>query len=291
MLDTYRGDSYDVLLLGGSVLHPSWGTVAEEFEVQLSVAGRRKVRLFNLAVPAHTSRDSAIKYLALQGARFDLVLYYHGTNDVRPNNVPPKLFRPDYSHYSWYAGVNAIRRYHGTSLFAVPPTVTFVATRLGQVLKRGDYAPTHAPRENWLRYGSAIRSVEPFEHNVASLIEEATRRKDRLVLMTFATRAPRDRAGEQVAPTALGDLRAAFRLWGRVESVVAAVEAHNDVVRRKAREHGDAIFVDQAQLLRGRAAYFSDACHLTKVGSATFARHVVHAVLAAERTRRSEDGS
>ena len=63
---------YDILFLGGSVLDSEWGQVEQSLREQLAYAGQRNVRIFNLARPAHTSRDSWLKYAALSEARFDL---------------------------------------------------------------------------------------------------------------------------------------------------------------------------------------------------------------------------
>jgi len=70
-----HGDQfYDILFLGGSVLDSEWGQVEQSLREQLAYAGQRNVRIFNLARPAHTSRDSWLKYAALSEARFDLGL-------------------------------------------------------------------------------------------------------------------------------------------------------------------------------------------------------------------------
>ena len=108
----HHDKSYDILLLGGSVLNSGWGSVEKALHDQLTAIGQRKIRIFNLAVPAHTSRDSWLKYGALKKARFDLVIFYHGINETRANNAPPEIFREDYAHYSWYEIANALASYH-----------------------------------------------------------------------------------------------------------------------------------------------------------------------------------
>src|SRR5262249_25184250 len=80
-----------VLLLGGSTLHPHWGTVQEELREQLAYAGHRDVRIFNLAAPGLTSRDSRLAYEAVGAEHFDRVVVYAGINEARANNVPPDI--------------------------------------------------------------------------------------------------------------------------------------------------------------------------------------------------------
>ena len=69
-----QGDEYyDILLLGGSALNHRYGTIELALREQLAYEGYYKVRIFNLAVPAHTSRDSLLKYASLVEARFQPV--------------------------------------------------------------------------------------------------------------------------------------------------------------------------------------------------------------------------
>src|SRR5262249_33329886 len=128
-----------VLLLGGSTLHPRWGTVQEELREQLAFAGYRDVRLFNLAGPGLTSRDSRLVYEAIGHEHFDLVLVYDGINEARANNVPPDLFRDDYGHYGWYEIVNALSRHQGRARLALPYTLEYLGLRVRQLVLASHY--------------------------------------------------------------------------------------------------------------------------------------------------------
>ncbi len=276
------GDQFsDVLLLGGSPLHESWGQVEAELLEQLARAGRRDVRLFNLAQPAHTSRDSLLKYAALEDVRFDAVVVYHGINETRANSVPPELFREDYSHFSWYEVANALAPYHGSSRFALPYTLRYLGLRTGQALAPGRYAPEDAPREIWLRYGEEPRSAASFERNLAAILAIAARRGEPVVLMTFATWVPADYSHEAFRSKRLDYLlhHSPIELWGRREHVLAALEAHNAVVRRLAGEQEGVIFVDQARRMPPGGRYYNDPCHFTTLGSQRFSEHLVEALL------------
>ena len=93
---------FDILLLGGSVLNRNWGNISHLFLEKVTYAKKQKIRVHNLSEPGHTSRDSYFKYRNLFDKKFDLVLIYHGINDLRLNNCPPHIYKADYSHYSWY---------------------------------------------------------------------------------------------------------------------------------------------------------------------------------------------
>ena len=273
-----RGDGhFNVLMLGGSVFHHAWGEVEPALLEQLDLAGQRNVRVFNFGVPAHTSRDSWLKYSAVDQARFDLVVFYHGVNDTRTNNVPPELFREDYSHYSWYATVNAVAPYHGNAVFALPYTLRYAAATAEQNLAPGRYAPTHEPRADWLQYGHNLQSVGAFEHNVQRVVDLASKRGDPLMLMAFASYVPEHYSREAFAAKRLDYRlhRMPVEFWGRVDDVKAALAAQNDVVRRIAAQHREILFVDQAALMEGSSRNFNDPFHLTIDGSVTFAKHMV----------------
>ena len=60
-------DEWDILLLGASVLNPAWGSVEKEIESVLQKTISIPFRIHNMGIPAHTSRDSLIKYTLLQG--------------------------------------------------------------------------------------------------------------------------------------------------------------------------------------------------------------------------------
>jgi len=281
-----RGDgTFDILILAGSVFHRTHGDIESEMVEQLRAAGHSNVRIFNFGTPAHTSRDSLLKYRALAAARFDLVMFYHGINEARTNNAPPDLFRDDYSHYAWYETVNAMAPYHGNSSFALPYTLRSLALGIGQSMSSDRHVPIHEPRADWLVYGKDLRSVAAFESNLRAVVDLAGERGDPLLLMTFAIYVPDDYSREAFGAKRLDYAQHRFPLefWGRAEDVVAAVEAHNEVVRRVAAEHpaGEVALIDQARLMNGPGRDFDDPCHFTTTGSRRFVENVLQTVLPA----------
>ena len=268
---------YDVLLLGGSVLHKDYAPVAQDLREQLTIRGYRNVRVYNLAVPAHTSRDSWLKYAALGEARFELVVFYHGINDAKANTVPPELFREDYMHYTWYEIVNTLASYHGRTSFALPYTFHRLALGMRHAVRKGRYLPPHRPRADWVQYGKDIRSAGAFRRNLSAILDLANQRGDRVLLMTFATYTPDDYSLEGFMEKRLDYVLhdAPLEVWGAREHVLAAVAAHNEVVRSLAAQHEGVLFVDQATLMPGVRRYFNDACHFTVAGSSKFVEHLV----------------
>lgn len=273
-----RGDGqFDILLLGGSVLHRDWGGVEQALVEQLARAGVHNVRISNLAAIGHTSRDSMLKYASLTDARFDRVIVYDGLNDVRANNVPPERFRDDYGHYPWYETVNTMAPFDGHALFALPLTARFAAVRARQMSARDHYMPEGAIPQAWLVYGKSARTVSALERNLGEIVAIAERRGDPLTLMTFAIYVPSNYSLDAFRRHALDyDLHVSpIELWGDPANVVFAVDQQNAAVRRLAAAHPAVTLVDLANVLPRGAEYFNDICHLTLTGSSAFAANIV----------------
>lgn len=265
------GDTYDVLLLGGSVLHNDYGSIEHILRESLSRPGVN-VRVFNVSMPGHTTLGSLYKYRHLSGIPFDLVVLYHGINEVRANNCPPQIFRDDYSHYSLHALINAWESKADHRWLVGPYTLRFVFTRAAERLGWTSYVPTHRPRTEDLKWGADVRSAVPFERNLRQIVELAKSRGQPLVLMTFAYYLPPDYSEELFNARQL-DYRAHLlpvELWGAPENVSTALAMHNAVVRRLAAENPGCVFVDQDALLPHSANYFNDICHLTNEGCRQF---------------------
>jgi hypothetical protein len=278
-----------VLLLGGSTLNPRWGTVQAELREQLIFAGVPDVRIFNLAAPGLTSRDSRLAYEAIGPERFDLVVVYDGINEARANNVPPELFRDDYGHYGWYEIVNALARHHGRARLALPYTLEYLALRMRQVISPQRYVPRNQPRPDWLAYGATVRTAGPFEANLRAILARAARRGEPVLLMTFATWVPEDYTREAFVAgrLAYGLHETPLELWGAPANVQAAVAVHNDVIRALAAELPDVRFVDQARLLAGDHRAFNDPCHLSLHGAHRFVANLLPAALEVLRHPRA----
>jgi hypothetical protein len=278
---THGDGFYNILFLGGSVLHDKWGSVEMELREQLAYHGYRNVRIFNLAMPAHTSRDSWLKYAALRDARFDLVIFYHGINEARVNNAPPEIFRQDYGHYSWYDAVNTLAPYHGTALLAFPYTLRYLAINAWHSLMKDHYVSTYVLRKDWIQYGRESRSAVSFQRNLSAILDLAAQRGDPVLLMTFATYVPENYSREAFNKKQLdyGLHRAPIEWWGRPEHILATVAVHNEIVRRMAAQHKNVLFVDQARLMDGSARHFNDPAHLTLLGSHKFVENVVSVLL------------
>jgi hypothetical protein len=272
---SHDDDHFDVLLLGGSVLDPSWGEVEKYLSQKLEGALGRQFRVFNLACPGHTSRDSLLKYSLLDTEQFELVVVYDGINDVRLNCCPRELFRDDYSHCSWYFEIeNCVRKGRmaaPSSLadeFRIVHRLIFLNSGVDGTL---------------VEHGREIKTDRTLRQNHAEIIKTAAIRGDTVLLMTFAYDIP-ENYDEQIRNGTLNYSAETRRTrcladgWGQPENVVATLDAQNAAIRALAGEFSDVLFVDQRELLPEQEQFFFDACHLSEEGSRRFVENMWPAV-------------
>ena len=265
-----------VLFLGGSVLTEDWGEIPQKFTDEYRKATGQEVNIINLAASAHSSLDSFYKYKWLGGREFDLVVFYHGINEVRANNIPKDLWKKDYSHYSWYDELNFYFRHPALRKtgMLLPYFVKHLLVNFDRkLLNRDRYVPEHSPREEWLSFGSEIKTAESFRENLEGVINMAGRKGEPLMVMTYAYCQPSD---EDLADNE-NPYVAFTEVWGDMDNVIKGMDTHNEIIRRiEPRE--DLIFVDQEEELGNNRDYFADICHMTGKGSQVFAENMVDAL-------------
>ena len=278
-----RKDTVDILFLGGSALNPAWGNIEQDLREQVTAALKRPVRIYNMAVPGHTSRDSYFKYKHLADYEFDLVIFYHGINEARANNAPPELYKADYTHYAWYELIQTLEPYHGHSTFALPYTFKFTVIQLKDRLGLAQYVNIDTPKQDWLIYGSDIKSAAAFESNLKAIIALAQARQEPLLMMTFATYVPENYSDQAFQAQTLDySLHLSpLTLWGQPDQVLAAVAQHNQVMKTMQQDDDRLFFVDQAAQMPTGARYFNDVCHFTSIGSTQFVDNMLDTVLSA----------
>jgi lysophospholipase L1-like esterase len=258
--DLRRDDgSFDVLMLGASVIDPSFGSMEAQLRKRLEERLAGKARVFNLATSAHTTRDSRNKYEYLTGKHFDLVLVYHAINDVRMNNCRPGTFREDYTHCAWYSSFER-RLARGT--MSLP--LSEQAQSIGQMIGLGEAS------ENLRQHGGDIKTPPAFRKNLERILDLSRERKAKLLLISFAWHIPDNYSPESFAARTLDyshDLRSCgVEMWGEPDNVRKTLDAHNGVVRTLAKENADVLFADVEAAVPRRGEFFIDPCHLTEAG-------------------------
>ena len=274
-----RDDDYDALVLGGSVIARACGSIAEQIMEKLEFRHGRMANVHNAAVPAHTSLNSYYKYLHLADKRFDLIIVYHGINEVRANLCPSDLFEDDYTHYSWYAVVNSCERW-ANPVTALPFTAALAISLLSDRIGLRTFVPTESPRSQWLAHGADVRTAAPFQRNIEAICDLARDRAEPVLLVTFAMYIAPGYTQEKFSRREL-DYSTHFspiEMWGRPDDVVKAVGIHNAILRKIAAEHEHVYLVDEAEQMPRGGTLFNDVCHLTHEGCSKFAEDVVRAI-------------
>jgi hypothetical protein len=274
-------DCFDILMLGGSVLHKDYGDIEHVLRERLIRATRKCVRIHNLSAAAQTSLDSYYKYRHLSGQSFDLVLIYHGINELRANNCPSSMFRDDYSHLSWYRLINDFEDGLRLRWFVLPYTVKFVILKGVERMGWSSSRPTHRPEPASLDFGCDVKTASPFGRNLEGILRVASERREPVLLMSFALYIPEDYTEKRFENRSLDYTSHMYpvELWGKAPCVAAGIAAHNRVIAELARQTDGVLFVDQDALIPKEGLYFNDACHLTHEGCERFVDSILARIL------------
>jgi len=225
------------------------------------------VQIWNPSVPGQTTRDSYYKYDALRNVPFNLVLVYHGINELRANNAPPDVFRADYSHYAWYRYLNDDHRRTSRQWSLIPETVVWVAIKLQERFGSGLIGEA-ARHPEWWTFGADYRSAGSFRSNVEAIADLAEMKGEPMALMTFAHYLAPGYTREKFDNRELDYLLygSPVELWGIPEVVDRGIDVHNEVIRDIAAARPGLLFVDVAALMPNGRRYYNDIVHLTGEG-------------------------
>jgi hypothetical protein len=284
-----RGDeTFDVLLLGGSVLHAKHGNIAALLGEKLNAQESRPVKIWNCSARALTSRDCLLKYERMADQHFDLVVFYEAINETRMNNCPREMFREDLTHCSWYKRLDSFEKHSEINWLVSPFTIQ--DTLIG-VLDSPDLH-WYLPRENppggeWSKAGRDVKTDVSYRNSLTGLIELAAQRGEPLLLLSYATHIPPDytRAKFEKHELSYGAHFGPVECWGEPEAVRAGVAAENAVTRELVAKYPDVHYVDLDAVIPKDAAHFDDPCHLAPAGCEAWVDGVlptIHEIIAAD---------
>jgi lysophospholipase L1-like esterase len=242
-----------VLLLGGST------SFSREYvdAVRDRLAAReteREVKVLSCGRPRYTSHINAVLLEELLPVvRPDVVVLYLGINDAIYNTFPWADDVPKVGCLDWRSPTESVlvglARYH------------VVDKRLRS---RPDFD------------ADDLRSPAILRRSVEAVLASARASGARVVLATFALAWPTDDSDLRDRIVDQEPLMEHF--WGRIESTVLAVRAHNQVLREVAAQHGVPL-ADVAAAMPRDGAHFGDLCHLTRSGNLVLGRAVAEACL------------
>ena len=270
---------FDILILDGSALNDKWGNVKSELYKQLEGTGMKNVKIYNVAVPAHTSLDSRIKFEWLKDKDFDLVIFYHGINEVRFNNCPDSFFKSNYLHYLWYNEIINIVKHKEIKYTVIPYLIESLKIGIQKKFKLRKYASIYNPDPEWVKYGAKIKTSSEFRKNLEQIIKLAGLKNTPVMVMTFAYYIPSDYSLDKFNSKKLdySKHRSPLEWWGNPENVKSGMDAHNQVLKNvvSTNTYRKLYFIDMNNLIHKNGKNFDDACHFTQEGSREFASYMI----------------
>lgn len=273
-------EAFDVLILGASVFHEDFGDFEAIFERELRKRTERPLSIYNLSTPAHTSRDSLLKYrYASEQRQFDLIIVYHNINELRANNCPPEFFRQDYSHYAFNRLANAYFEHPSLTATSLGATAYYVFNKLAWKIGLLESIPRGRPNPKWLRSGSDIRTAACLQDNFETIIEDAQELGTPVLLMSYAYYIAGGYSISRFRAKELdyGESELPIELWGTLENVRKGLEEHNRTIASLAAEYG-CLWADQNASIPKNAETFDDVCHLTCRGLEIFVGNLMQAI-------------
>lgn len=265
---------FRIACLGGSTTYTS---VVEDhrrsfphlLEQQLQSAGHRRVRVINAGVNAYTSWESLLNYqLRVQPLEPDLLIVYHGINDLRARCVwPSSAYRRDNSGYrsprlsfdkgsAWPESAalrillvrTGLRRPAvGVDNFFFGPTDTVPMYRRPFLTTKQDLDDMFGDMQK------ALASNRPiyFRRNIENVVALAAARGTRVLLPSFK----------------LSDHPMDPRLGPLEEEVKRAIAEQNEALADIAA-NSSALYYDFAGEFPADTQYFADFVHVNEEGAA-----------------------
>ena len=291
-----RGDeTFDILLLGGSVLHAKHGNIAALLGERLNAQESRPVKIWNCSARALTSRDCLLKYERMAHQHFDLVVFYEAINETRMNNCPPEMFREDLTHCSWYKRLDRFEQHREINWLVTPFTIEDTLIGALDSPKLHWYLPRdNPPGGEWNDFGRDVKTTVSYRNSLTGLIELAAQRGEPLLLLGYASHIPADYTKKKFVKHELsyGAHFGPVECWGEPEAVRAGVAAENAVTRELVAQHPDVHYVDLDAVIPKDGAHFDDPCHLAPAGCAAWVDGVlptIHEIIAADSTKSARN--
>jgi hypothetical protein len=283
----------NILLLGASVLHPYWGNVEEALKKKVEKLSECPVKIHNLAISAHSSLDSRIKYELLSENAYDFVIFYNGINETRFNLCPKEVFKEDYSHLAYYKSTLALSR--PLSKFSIFPFLVADLSNLFQKhFSSEEQVSLNSPLldsldKAWLNYGKEVKTQIPFANNLKRIQELSKQSQSTLIISSFAYYIPENYTYDAFLNKQLdyGQHLLPIELWGKKEYVQQGIEAHNAILASIKGDH--TYFVDANASIEKNAVYFNDICHLSPEGCVALARLLAQPIREELAKLRSKD--
>jgi len=268
-------NSKSILILGGSVVNTYWSRMENRLDTLLQKKyPQQKFRFYNVAMAGHTSKDNRIKYQLLSKQYFDLVIYYEGINENRANNVSKKQFSDEYLHIQWYDDINLIQRHPEMNITVIPYATDFMLKFIYDKISGRTYISNENVEPENAKFGNEIKTQLPYFQNLNTIAKLATRKKDPLLLVKYASFFPKKilLTGNQNDKVYFSPcyIMSPVTTWGTAKNVQNGIAVHNIMLQKVANLNKTYLF-DMPAALPQDSSMFCDVCHLSEKGARRFA--------------------
>lgn len=278
----FRGEEFSVtkpkgefriVCLGGSTTYTGGvkdyrKAYPQLLESRLKERGHDGVRVINAGLPGYTTWETLLNYqLRVEPLNPDLVIVYHGINDIEARGVwPPEAFTRDNGGYrapristdtsaAWEASALLRLTLIGFGLRESPGRVgnLYFVTPPTYVPYRSDLS--REEKQELTRRALKANGPEYFADNLRDLVALCQARSVRVAIASFVL------SDGSLSPR-VEELRGEY---------VTAIEQQNEQIERLCEETR-AVFLDFAAGFPKDAKYFTDMVHVNEAGAALKAR-------------------
>ncbi len=281
--DINKDDDYiDILILGASVMERVRGDVegklTDYFKQQYPHLADN-IRIHNASIPAHSSRDSKEKMELLKDKAFDLVIFYHSINELRANNYPDDILKPDYSHLKWYQNLNLIKAHDELSISVIPFCVDYIYTMFQGIVQNKRLLGREEIRKDWIQMGEDIKTVDSYRDNIESIISITKSLESSLLLVEYVYYIPSnyDKKGIHILYSKTKIMPPVpIELWGVPKHVKKGIDLQNEVIVQISNQYKTSKVYSFAMndLISKEKKNFNDICHFTDSGAQEFVNYL-----------------
>lgn len=241
-----------IFLLGGSTSFSKEYVAYVRHDVQ-KLRPHRKIKVVSCGRPRYTS------YINLVNLRDHLLAFhptaivlYLGINDNIYNSFPWLTDKPSVGFFNWRSTTQLISfellRYYifEKSLWSNP------------------------------NFGAAnLRSSAIFKKNIEEIIRLAETNNIKVVLATFEVAMPT--SDKELEQTIRKNEPTMEHFWGKIDSTVIGVNAHNAILRELAKNHSVSL-AETSDVVPRDSGHYMDICHLTPAGYEILGQKIGEAV-------------
>jgi lysophospholipase L1-like esterase len=276
-----------IFMLGGSTVYSHDVPYEQSHPFLLQTLLREKypglrIVVQNAGNEYHTTLHSLIKYATrIRRHRPDLVIMWHGINDLCRSFGPNRFTMPDVTYsddYRHYLGpIAGMVHYYATPVEVLPPVHSVFLAWVKNALFSDFRAALAARREQKQTRPTSVAqfpSLASFDNNLDCLLNVMKADEVAVVMASEPSMYGAELAG--MCETNFWMQKSLCRMgdeYPDTESLARGMRAFNEASRRLAEKHG-VPFLDLDALLPKESRFMFDDCHYTAEGNQMVARAV-----------------